>query len=98
RDPTQNIEEVKRLIIGTTNAGKVIEIHSALGELPGWALESVPAGPPDIEETGTTFLENAILKGEHYSKLVDELVLADDSGLCVDALGGRPGVHSARYA
>ena len=89
---------MKRLIIGTTNAGKVIEIRSALGETPGWMLEALPPGIPSIEETGTTFLENAILKAEHYSKLVVDLVLADDSGLCVGALDGRPGVHSARYA
>ena len=89
---------MKRLIIATTNAGKVIEIRSALGKLPGWSLEALPPGKPSIEETGGTFLENAILKAEHYSQLVDDLTLADDSGLCVDALGGRPGVHSARYA
>src|SRR5690348_435397 len=87
-----------RLIIGTTNQGKVIEIHSALGELPGWTLEPIPPATPSIPETGQTFLDNAILKARHYSTLVDELTLSDDSGLCVDALGGRPGVHSARYA
>ena len=89
---------MKRLTIATTNAGKVIQIRSALGELPGWSLDALPPGNPPIEETGGTFLENAILKAEHYSKLVGDLTLADDSGLCVDALGGRPGVHSARYA
>jgi XTP/dITP diphosphohydrolase len=89
---------VKRLIIGTTNAGKVIEIRSGLGELQGWSLAALPTGSPSIEETGETFLENATLKAEHYSRLVDDLTLADDSGLCVAALGGRPGVHSARYA
>ena len=89
---------LQRLVIATTNAGKVIEIRSALGTLPGWLLEPLPAGIPEIEETGNTFLENAILKAEHYSKLTSDLTLADDSGLCVAALGGRPGVHSARYA
>jgi XTP/dITP diphosphohydrolase len=89
---------VKRLTIATTNAGKVVEIRSALGEVPGWALHALPAGIPSIEETGETFLDNAILKAEHYSKSVDDLTLADDSGLCVAALAGRPGVHSARYA
>jgi len=89
---------MSRLVIATTNAGKVIEIRSALGELPGWSLEPVPAGTPSIAETGTTFLDNAILKAEHYSRIVNDLTLADDSGLCVEALGGRPGVHSARYA
>ena len=89
---------MRRLIIATTNAGKVIEIRSALGELPGWLLEPVPAGSPTVEETGETFLANAILKAEHYSKLSTEWTLADDSGLCVNALEGRPGIHSARYA
>jgi XTP/dITP diphosphohydrolase len=89
---------LKRLIIATTNAGKVIEIRSGLGEVPDWVLDPLPPGTPSIEETGTTFIDNAILKAEHYSRLADDLTLADDSGLCVAALGGRPGVHSARYA
>jgi XTP/dITP diphosphohydrolase len=89
---------LNRLIIATTNAGKVIEIRSALGELPDWQLDPLPAQTPSIEETGTTFVDNAILKAEHYSRLTSDLTLADDSGLCVAALGGRPGVHSARYA
>jgi XTP/dITP diphosphohydrolase len=88
---------VNRLIIATSNAGKVIEIRSALGDLSGWSLEPLPAHIPSVEETGDTFLENAIQKAMHYSRHVDELTLADDSGLCVTALGGRPGVHSARY-
>ena len=69
----------------------------ALADLPDWNVESVPE-LTDIEETGTTFLENATLKAAHYSRFIEGLVLADDSGLCVDALEGRPGVHSARYA
>jgi XTP/dITP diphosphohydrolase len=89
---------LKKLIIGTTNAGKVIEIHSGLGEITNWQLEPLAPGTPSIEETGTTFIENAVLKAEHYSRLKSDLTLADDSGLCVAALGGRPGVHSARYA
>jgi XTP/dITP diphosphohydrolase len=89
---------VKRLIIATTNAGKVIEIRSALGDVPGWVLDPLPPAILATEETGDTFMANAIQKAEHYSRLVDEITLADDSGLCVAALGGRPGVHSARYA
>jgi XTP/dITP diphosphohydrolase len=89
---------LKRLIIATTNAGKVIEIRSGLGELPGWVLDPLPPGTASILETGTTFIDNAILKAEHYSRLTNDLTLADDSGLCVAALEGRPGVHSARYA
>src|SRR5881296_2108612 len=89
---------MKRLIIATTNTGKVIEIRSALGDVPGWVLDSLPPGLPTIEETGDTFIASAIQKAEHYSRFVDDVTLADDSGLCVAALGGRPGVHSARYA
>ena len=89
---------MKKLIIATTNPGKVIEIHSGLGEMPDWLLEPLAQGIPSIEETGTTFVENAVLKADHYSRFTDNLTLADDSGLCVAALGGRPGVHSARYA
>lgn len=89
---------MSRLVIATTNVGKVIEIRSALGELSGWSLEPIPPNIPSIPETGETFLENAILKARHYSNFVDHLTLADDSGLCIAALGGGPGVHSARYA
>jgi XTP/dITP diphosphohydrolase len=89
---------MNRLIIGTKNAGKVIEIRSALGEIESWTLEPIAPDISAIEETGETFLANAELKARHYSQFVDDLTLADDSGLCVAALGGRPGVHSARYA
>jgi len=89
---------VKRLAIGTTNLYKVQEIRSALITLTGWTVETPPHRTPDVEETGSTFLENAIQKALHFSRYVDALTLADDSGLCIDALGGRPGIHSARYA
>ena len=89
---------MRRLIVATTNAGKVIEIRSALGEVSDSCLDALPDGIPAVEETGETFRANAVQKAEHYSKLIDDLTLADDSGLCVTALGGRPGVHSARYA
>ena len=89
---------MNRLVIATGNAGKVIEIRSALGEVEGWSLEALPPGIPAIEETGETFIDNAVLKAQHYSRHVDGLTLADDSGLCVAALDGKPGVHSARYA
>jgi XTP/dITP diphosphohydrolase len=87
-----------RLVIATTNTGKVIEIRSAMGDVAGWSLDALPDGIPSIAETGETFIDNAILKARHYSNVVPDLTLADDSGLCVAALGGRPGVHSARYA
>lgn len=88
---------MKRLVVASTNAGKIREVSLALSDLPDWNVESLP-DLEDIEETGTTFLENASLKASHYSRALDGLVLADDSGLSVNALDGRPGVHSARYA
>jgi XTP/dITP diphosphohydrolase len=88
---------VKRLIVASTNAGKIREVSLALSDLPDWSVESLP-DLPEIEETGTTFLENATLKASHYSRFIGDLTLADDSGLCVEALEGRPGLHSARYA
>jgi non-canonical purine NTP pyrophosphatase (RdgB/HAM1 family) len=88
---------VKRLTVATTNPGKAHEIRMALADLREWEIESLPAGTPAIDETGTTFLENAVLKATHYSERIEGLVLADDSGLCVKALDDRPGVWSARY-
>jgi XTP/dITP diphosphohydrolase len=88
---------VKRLVVASTNAGKIREVSLALSDLPDWNVESLP-DLPEIDETGTTFLENATLKALHYSRFIGVLTLADDSGLCVDALDGRPGLHSARYA
>ena len=87
-----------RLVLATTNPGKIPEFQSALVSLSGWTVVSQPASVPPIDETGTTFIENAILKAVHTSRFVDDLTLADDSGLCIDALDGRPGVYSARYA
>jgi XTP/dITP diphosphohydrolase len=89
---------VKQLLIATTNSGKVVEVRSGLSGLEGWRLKPVPASTASIEETGATFSENAAQKAIHFSMHGNELTLGDDSGLCVDALGGRPGVHSARYA
>jgi len=88
---------VKRLVVASTNAGKIREVSLALSDLPDWNVESVP-DLREIEETGSSFLENAIIKAKHYSQFVGDLTLADDSGLCVVALEGRPGLHSARYA
>jgi XTP/dITP diphosphohydrolase len=89
---------VRTLVIGTTNDGKVIEIRSGMSDLAGWNIETLPPSIPSIEETGLTFAENAAQKAVHFSRWVKDLTLGDDSGLCVDALGGRPGIHSARYA
>jgi XTP/dITP diphosphohydrolase len=92
---------VKRLVVATTNAGKAREVQLALAE-PGdwgeWTVEPIAPGIPAINETGATFIENAIQKAEYYSRSTEALTLADDSGLCVHALHNAPGVHTARYA
>ena len=86
----------KRLVVATRNAHKVEEIRAILTDYEVCDL-SVISDPPLVEETGTTFLANATLKALAISELTDVLVLSDDSGLEVDALGGDPGVFSSRY-
>ena len=101
RNPKSEIEEspIPALLIATSNKGKVAEIASLLEGLGCRAigLEDLPQVPPPVEETGTTFLENALIKADYYHAASGLLTLADDSGLEVDALDGRPGVYSARY-
>ena len=88
-----------QLLIATTNQGKLKEYRAMLDGLPFKLLSLEDAGITlDVEETGETFEENAILKAKTYAALAGMLTLADDSGLEVDALGGEPGVRSARYA
>jgi len=87
----------KILLVATGNAGKLAEIKSILADFR--VIGAKEAGIDfDAEETGTTFKENAAIKARELKKLTEHAVLADDSGLCVDALGGAPGVYSARYA
>lgn len=88
---------MKTLTIATTNPGKIHEVRLALQDPPGWKIDPLPAGIPGIDESGTTFIENAALKATHYSRFVEGLTLADDSGLCVKSLGNRPGVWTDRY-
>jgi XTP/dITP diphosphohydrolase len=88
-----------RLVIGSRNPKKLVELRDLLGDLP---LDLTDLSPwpdvPDVDETGQTFEENARLKAVGYAKAVGAWVLAEDSGLVVPALKGRPGVLSARYA
>jgi XTP/dITP diphosphohydrolase len=90
---------VKEVIIATKNAGKVKEFQTLFAE-KGLTVKSLldVENAPDVEETGETFAENAILKAETIANYLNKVVIADDSGLAVDALGGKPGVYSARYA
>ena len=91
-----------KLVLATKNSGKVVEFRRLLDELGAKELEVVglDAFPEigDIEETGSTFEENSLLKARTISKLTGLPALADDSGICVDALGGAPGLYSARYS
>ncbi len=79
----------------TSNAGKLREFQLAA---PDFDVQRLPKQLPAPEETADTFEENAMLKAVYYGQLIDGYLFADDSGLEVDALGGAPGVHSARYA
>ncbi|MDI6692610.1 MAG: XTP/dITP diphosphatase [Anaerosomatales bacterium] len=89
-----------RVVVASNNEGKLREIRHVLEPL-GWEVvraADIGGMVPDVEETGATFLENALLKARAYAETFDCVALADDSGLEVDALGGAPGVRSARYA
>jgi len=90
---------VKKLVIATRNAGKAAEFCRLLVRLP-FEVISLADFPevPEIEEHGNSFTENALIKARTVATLTGELVLADDSGLEVDALNGRPGIHSARFS
>lgn len=88
-----------KLVIASSNAGKLAEFGELFADSTGIQLLSQGAlGVADAAETGLTFVENALLKARHAARETGLPSLADDSGLCVDALGGAPGLHSARYA
>jgi XTP/dITP diphosphohydrolase len=88
-----------KMLIGTNNAGKVRELMTILGVLPVETVTLRQAGiEMDVAETGATYEANARLKAESFAQVTGLLTLADDSGLEVEALGGGPGVYSARYA
>lgn len=96
-DLAKAMPPLPRLIIATRNAHKTAEIRAMVGDR--FEVVDATAFPefPEIEETGTTFLENARLKAEGISRCIEGWVLSDDSGLEVDALGGAPGVYSSSY-
>jgi len=88
----------RRLVVATGNRGKLAEIRDVLA---GTGIELVAQselGIADADETGATFVENALIKARHASRASGLPALGDDSGICVDALGGAPGLVSARYA
>jgi XTP/dITP diphosphohydrolase len=93
-----NPQSAQQIVLATGNPGKVTELAAMLAP---WGCEIIPQtklGVSDAEETGLTFIENAILKARHAAAITGLPAIADDSGLAVDALGGAPGIYSARFA
>ncbi len=87
-----------RIVLASGNAGKVVELEQLLA---GSGVELVPQtalGVSDADETGLTFVENALIKARHAARATGLPALADDSGICVDALDGAPGLYAARYS
>ena len=89
---------VKRLVLASNNAGKLREFRRLLEPIGYEVIPQAELGVAPADEPHVTFIENALAKARHASAHTGLPALADDSGICVDALGGAPGVHSARYA
>lgn len=87
-----------KLVVASGNRGKLAEFERLLAPLGVQCVPQSEFGVGEVDETGLTFVENALLKARHAARATGLPALADDSGLCVDALGGAPGLFSARYA
>ncbi len=90
--------KIEKIVVASHNQGKIAEIKTMLAPFCIEVVSARELNLPDVEETGTTFEENARLKADQLSSLSGLPCIADDSGLCVHALDNRPGVYSARYA
>ena len=86
-----------QLVLASGNAGKLAELRTVLGDCGLQLRAQSEFAVGDVEETAPTFIENALIKARHAARATGMPALADDSGLCVDALGGAPGLYSARY-
>jgi XTP/dITP diphosphohydrolase len=89
---------LRRIVVASSNRGKLAEIREVLAHSGIELIAQSELGIDDAEESGETFIENALLKARHAARASGLPTLGDDSGICVDALGGAPGLHSARYA
>ncbi|MBV8045223.1 XTP/dITP diphosphatase [Pluralibacter sp.] len=89
---------MQKVVLATGNAGKVRELASLLSDFGLDVVAQTELNVESAEETGLTFIENAILKARHAAQITGLPAIADDSGLAVDALGGAPGIYSARYS
>lgn len=88
----------KKIVLASNNQGKIQEFNAILAEKPFQLIPQGQLNISEVEETGTTFIENAIIKARHAAEQSGLPTIADDSGLIIDALNGRPGIYSARYA
>lgn len=88
----------QKVVLASGNKGKLVELQNALDDFDVELIPQSEFDVPDADETGLSFIENAILKARHASEITGLPALADDSGLEVDALKGAPGIYSARYA
>lgn len=89
---------MKKIVLATNNQGKVRELQNLLSDAGFNIIAQSEYNVPDADETGLTFVENAIIKARHTAQLTGLPAIADDSGLAVDALNGAPGIYSARYS
>lgn len=89
---------MRRIVLASSNPGKLAEIRDVLADTDIELVAQSEFGIGDADETGTTFVENALIKARHAARASGLPALADDSGICVDALDGAPGLYSARYA
>ena len=87
-----------KLVLASSNAGKLAELEALLADSAVELVAQGTFGIGDADESGATFVENALLKARHAARATGLPALGDDSGICVDALGGAPGLYSARYA
>lgn len=88
----------QRIVLASGNKGKIREMRHLLSELPYEIITQSEFNVPNADETGFTYIENAIIKARHAAQLTQLPAVADDSGISIDALNGAPGIYSARYA
>ena len=89
---------MKKLVLASSNPGKLLELSALLDESGYKIIPQADFNVPEVAETGTTFVENAIIKARHAAQYTGLAALADDSGIVIDALNGEPGVLSARFS
>lgn len=90
--------DLQKIVVATSNPGKILEIQAMFAEKPWQLVKQSDLNVHDAEETGLSFVENALIKARHAAQITGLPAIADDSGIVVDALNGAPGIYSARFA